>query len=255
MVQPAESGVGDSITLFSKNGHTALDSIRLQLYGAEAGFDECVYMLDPLAAWRSQVVKSAESQRDERRVRILTVEITEPELDLRPSVEVVVDEDTGLRVSEKWRVEGETAMIITRRLVVRTPQISALLDPVSLTEALATLEQERAAKLDQPPYKVFQLDDPAFVLKNIVPGDDWNHVRLEYSRVGDPDMIAVVVSSWRLAEKRANKYPPKLIVDKNRATIETSDAGSRMCWAEDGTAIQLQAGDEDELRWLVDRLR
>jgi hypothetical protein len=234
--EPAGSALGSNVTLFNDDGHTTLDCYRLRLFTGEANIDALVRRADLLEG--IPAVHVGDAKVDGLAVDVLSANIADPEGRAEVSVEAYVDMSSGLRIREEWKSDGKSTTVITRRFVARSPDISACLESSSLDGTLATLEQARLSQLDKLPYQVFRIRDDCLVLEHVIPGSNWNSVRLEYAATDSPDRIVAVVSSWDMSKTAS--YPAELTAEKSSAVLEKSEAGSRLSWSEGETAVQLQ---------------
>jgi hypothetical protein len=226
--------LGSNIVLFDENGHSTLSAYDLEICEAGAGYSDIAPMTDGLAG--KSAARVGDDVANGSPVTIFRAQVMDDQ-GHAVGVTAYVDSVTGLRTKEVWGA-GSEQQTIERRLTTRTSAVESALNRESLMKIAEVMKSDRLKTLASLTYDVCGLAEgwQGLHLRNVIPGTDWNSVRLEYS-CGVSILPAVTIESWNL--KARPDYPARLCSPLTKASPQQGDGGERLCYKTGSVAVQI----------------
>src|SRR5680860_511142 len=237
-VTKAERGGGATAEYF-RRGHTTLNGVTLEVYNAGANYDGIVESADPFAGLSARKTGTT-AQQGGHKLGIWEAQLPEHERTASMTLRALVDESTGVRVSEELRRGAEVVLEITREKLDLKDVEPGFFSREALSARARELREERVATLGGLPYPVFGLpaDYLGLELLRVIPGNDWKSARLEYKADGSPGTAEVVVTSFDA--DRIPDYPATYLQPLGSAVDNSDNFGEVLLFEKEGVGVKLQ---------------
>ncbi len=240
-VEKRLNDVVSTVIIYDAEGHSTMNGVTLEVFSADANYDEVSASRDPYVGLAVKKVGSASV--DGREVGVF--EGDDARLPSKLGLRVLVDEASGLRVREELREDGVLLSVVTRE-IISSVGLNRVLDRAGLASEQDTAASLRAQQLHQLDYPVFGLPDgfQNLHLSRIVPGPEWNSVRLEYKTTSPVASGApVVITTVNTQADRS--YPAAFLRPIDSAERLPDESGEVVLFGKDGVGVKIQVAKEE----------
>src|SRR5680860_208509 len=238
-VEQGQDKAVKTVSVYDRRGHTTLNGVTLEVYNAGANYDGIVESADPFAGLSARKTGTT-AQQGGHKLGIWEAQLPEHERTASMTLRALVDESTGLRVSEELRRGAEVVLEITREKLDLKDVEPGFFSREALSARARELREERVATLGGLPYPVFGLpaDYLGLELLRVIPGNDWKSARLEYKADGSPGTAEVVVTSFDA--DRIPDYPATYLQPLGSAVDNRDNFGEVLLFEKEGVGVKLQ---------------